>query len=65
MVCWRMELAPWLSFLASMLSVAYGKDVGMFVREKGGFAAVGVAEEEDRDCWWVVHIQLPTDNFTA
>lgn len=29
------------------------------VREKGGFAAVWVAEEEDRDCGSVVHGQLP------
>ena len=25
------------------------------VREKGGFAAVGVAEEEDGYCWRLVH----------
>ena len=40
----------------SMLSVEQVKGRGRFLREKGGFAAVGVAEKEDRDCWWVVHV---------
>lgn len=32
---------------------------GVGVREEGGFAAVGVAEEEDRDCGCVVHGRSP------
>lgn len=27
------------------------------VREEGGFAAVGIAEEEDANGWWVVHCE--------
>ena len=34
----------------------------MEVREKGGFAAVGVAEEEDGYCWRLVHGQVSGDD---
>ena len=42
------------------LALEHGEGMeGAFLREKGGFAAVGIAEEEDRDCGWTVHEQLP------
>ncbi len=41
------------------------KTEGVFLREKGGFAAIGIAEKENRDCWWIVHEQLLMDDFTS
>lgn len=39
---------------------------GVVIREEGGFAAVGVAEEEDGDGWGVVvHEQLPINRCAA
>lgn len=38
---------------------------GRCLREKGRFAAGGVAEEEDGYCWCGVHGQLHIDAFTT
>ena len=35
----------------------------ILLREKGGFAAVGIAEEEDRDYGWAVHEQVPIESL--
>ena len=66
----RVELVPWLSFLGGGGWLGgEGKKarlgLGGCLREKGGFAAGGVAEEEDGYCWCGVHGQLHIDAFTG
>ena len=44
-------------FELSPVEIGVGARTEVEVREKGGFAAVGVAEEEDGYSWGVVHKQ--------
>lgn len=62
---WRHGLVFWDRYCLVVEMDGEGGEGG-YIREKGGFAAVRVAKEEDGDGWGViVHEQLPINGFTA